>query len=81
MRNPVLSRTDIIVFLFQSDEVGRICFAFCHLIGMSSAFSNPILYGWFNEAFQDEFTSIGRYVILFLKVSIKYYCTLYTPMC
>jgi len=27
---------------------------------MSSAFSNPILYGWFNEAFQDEFTSIGR---------------------
>jgi hypothetical protein len=29
---------------------------------MSSAFSNPILYGWFNEAFQDEFTSIGRYV-------------------
>ena len=28
---------------------------------MSSAFSNPILYGWFNEAFRDEFKNIARY--------------------
>ena len=45
---------------FQSDMVSRICFALVHLIGMSSAFSNPILYGWFNEAFRTEFQNIAR---------------------
>jgi hypothetical protein len=52
------------VVLFQNEQVGRVCFAFCHLIGMSSAFSNPILYGWFNEAFKEEFQNIGRSVEL-----------------
>lgn len=42
--------------------VSRICFALVHLIGMSSAFSNPILYGWFNEAFRAEFQNIARQV-------------------
>ena len=40
--------------------MSRICFALVHLIGMSSAFSNPILYGWFNEAFRTEFQNIAR---------------------
>ena len=46
--------------ILQSDTVSRICFALVHLIGMSSAFSNPILYGWFNEAFRTEFQNIAR---------------------
>ena len=46
----------------QSEEAMRIGFAFCHLVGMSSAFSNPILYGWFNEAFKKEFQNIARCV-------------------
>ena len=46
--------------VLQSDTVSRICFALVHLIGMSSAFSNPILYGWFNEAFRTEFQNIAR---------------------
>jgi len=44
----------------QNDELCRVLFAGCHLVGMSSAFSNPILYGWFNEAFREEFRNIAR---------------------
>ncbi len=42
------------------NEFSRVMFGACHLIGMSSAFSNPILYGWFNDAFREEFQNIAR---------------------
>ncbi len=42
------------------NEFYRVMFGACHLIGMSSAFSNPILYGWFNDAFREEFQNIAR---------------------
>ncbi|KAF8784902.1 Neuropeptide F receptor like protein [Argiope bruennichi] len=36
----------------------RIVFACCHMAGMSSACSNPLLYGWLNENFKKEFKEI-----------------------
>lgn len=39
-------------------ERTRVVYAVCHLIGMSSACSNPILYGWLNDNFRKEFVEI-----------------------
>ncbi|XP_055904468.1 neuropeptide F receptor isoform X2 [Eupeodes corollae] len=39
----------------QSILVG---YAFCHMIGMSSACSNPLLYGWLNDNFRKEFQEL-----------------------
>jgi len=36
----------------------RIVFAICHMMGMSSACSNPLLYGWLNDNFKKEFIDI-----------------------
>ncbi|OQR78601.1 neuropeptide F receptor-like [Tropilaelaps mercedesae] len=36
----------------------RITFAICHMWGMSSACSNPFLYGWLNDNFRKEFKEI-----------------------
>lgn len=36
----------------------QICYAVCHMMGMSSACSNPILYGCLNENFWKEFKDI-----------------------
>ncbi|CAL4096878.1 unnamed protein product [Meganyctiphanes norvegica] len=33
-------------------------FAICHMMGMSSACSNPLLYGWLNDNFRKEFLEI-----------------------
>lgn len=41
-----------------SDSTFRIVFACCHMAGMSSACSNPLLYGWLNENFRKEFKEI-----------------------
>ncbi|KAJ9598827.1 hypothetical protein L9F63_026638, partial [Diploptera punctata] len=35
-----------------------ICYAVCHMMGMSSACSNPLLYGWLNDNFRKEFKEI-----------------------
>lgn len=40
------------------DGTFRIVFACCHMAGMSSACSNPLLYGWLNENFRKEFKEI-----------------------
>ncbi|KAH8382486.1 hypothetical protein KR009_003762, partial [Drosophila setifemur] len=32
-----------------------VAYAICHMIGMSSACSNPLLYGWLNDNFRKEF--------------------------
>ncbi|XP_059084396.1 neuropeptide Y receptor type 5-like [Tigriopus californicus] len=62
----------------MTEELSRICFALCHLIGMSSAFSNPILYGWFNEAFKEEFQSIAGSIFCCLSASSQSNSTLET---
>ncbi|CAK9296108.1 unnamed protein product [Gordionus sp. m RMFG-2023] len=43
--------------LFQNLNIPLI-YACCHLFGMSSACSNPILYGWLNDNFKKEFKLI-----------------------
>ncbi|XP_068156163.1 neuropeptide F receptor isoform X1 [Drosophila tropicalis] len=35
-----------------------VIYAICHMIGMSSACSNPLLYGWLNENFRKEFREL-----------------------
>ncbi|XP_065361926.1 neuropeptide F receptor isoform X1 [Calliphora vicina] len=35
-----------------------VMYAFCHMIGMSSACSNPLLYGWLNDNFRKEFQEL-----------------------
>lgn len=35
-----------------------ITYAICHMFGMSSAVSNPLLYGWLNDNFRKEFEEI-----------------------
>ncbi|KAJ6637638.1 Neuropeptide F receptor [Pseudolycoriella hygida] len=35
-----------------------VMYAVCHMMGMSSACSNPVLYGWLNENFKKEFREI-----------------------
>ncbi|XP_055927550.1 neuropeptide F receptor-like isoform X1 [Argiope bruennichi] len=43
---------------FNENATFRIVFACCHMAGMSSACSNPLLYGWLNENFKKEFKEI-----------------------
>ena len=40
---------------FPSEESMLVTYAVCHLCGMSSACTNPILYGFLNRMFKDEF--------------------------
>jgi hypothetical protein len=56
-----LNILNIVVDMFQleiEESKFRIYFAICHMIGMSSACSNPLLYGWLNENFRKEFVDI-----------------------
>ncbi|KAH1009446.1 neuropeptide F receptor isoform X1 [Dendroctonus ponderosae] len=41
-----------------SSQPMKVCYAICHMMGMSSACSNPILYGCLNENFWKEFKDI-----------------------
>lgn len=36
----------------------HVSYAVCHMMGMSSACSNPLLYGWLNDNFRKEFNEI-----------------------
>ena len=44
--------------LFEDIEKLFITYAICHIASMTSAISNPILYGFMNENFREEFTKI-----------------------
>ncbi|KAI9556686.1 hypothetical protein GHT06_016476 [Daphnia sinensis] len=41
-------------------ETMLIVYAVCHMVGMSSACANPLLYGWLNDNFRKEFHRLGR---------------------
>ena len=43
---------------FEDTELMLIVYAICHMIGMSSACFNPLLYGWLNTNFRNEFFEI-----------------------
>ncbi|ODM99959.1 Neuropeptide F receptor [Orchesella cincta] len=61
-----LNAVNVIVDLFEPFDFDnendqfyyRVLYAICHLTGMSSACSNPLLYGWLNENFRKEFREI-----------------------
>jgi neuropeptide Y receptor len=42
----------------QDRQSMMIWYAVCHMMGMSSACSNPLLYGWLNDNFRKEFKEI-----------------------
>ncbi|KAL3183166.1 hypothetical protein MRX96_006935 [Rhipicephalus microplus] len=44
--------------LTADSRLYRVYFACCHMAGMSSACSNPLLYGWLNDNFRREFRRI-----------------------
>ena len=46
--------------LFKNVENLLITYAICHLASMTSAISNPLLYGFMNENFRGEFRKILR---------------------
>ncbi|CAM1325958.1 NPY1R (predicted) [Pycnogonum litorale] len=48
---------------FEERTTFNIVFAICHMVGMSSACSNPILYGWLNENFRKEFCEMFNSVM------------------
>ncbi|KAL0860873.1 hypothetical protein ABMA27_009411 [Loxostege sticticalis] len=43
---------------FLDEKCMTITYAVCHMFGMSSAVSNPLLYGWLNDNFRKEFEEI-----------------------
>ncbi|XP_064466082.1 neuropeptide F receptor-like isoform X1 [Ornithodoros turicata] len=49
---------DVAPSIFASNAQFRILFACCHMVSMSSACSNPLLYGWLNDNFRKEFKEI-----------------------
>lgn len=49
--------------LFQDVENLYITYAICHLASMTSAISNPILYGFMNENFRQEFSKIWNSLV------------------
>lgn len=51
----------IVDFMFSNDQATEsmlVVYAACHLCGMSSACTNPFLYGWLNNNFKTEFTDM-----------------------
>jgi hypothetical protein len=45
----------------MSEEVFCGIYAVCHVLGMSSACANPVIYGFLNENFSKEFLAIGKW--------------------
>ncbi|MCL4144602.1 UNVERIFIED_CONTAM: hypothetical protein GTU68_056292, partial [Idotea baltica] len=54
--------------VFASNEHQMIGYAICHILGMSSACSNPFLYGWHNNNFRREFLKHSRFLRFLRKV-------------
>ena len=46
--------------LFEDIENLYILYAICHIASMTSAISNPILYGFMNENFRNEFSKFWQ---------------------
>ncbi|XP_045104745.1 neuropeptide F receptor-like [Portunus trituberculatus] len=42
----------------DNTELMLVVYAVCHMAGMSSACSNPLLYGWLNDNFRKEFLEV-----------------------
>ena len=49
---------DLLALYGSKVESNKVVYAVCHMVGMSSACSNPILYGWLNDNFRKEFIEL-----------------------
>lgn len=49
---------DLVSSVDFTSQPMMVCYAVCHMMGMSSACSNPVLYGCLNENFWKEFKDI-----------------------
>ncbi|KAH9515873.1 Neuropeptide Y receptor [Dermatophagoides farinae] len=68
-----LNVLNIVADFFFPVSAFRITFAICHMFGMSSACSNPFLYGWLNQTFRNEFKEIfNSFQRLFCRRCFKY---------
>ncbi len=56
--------------LFEDVENLYLTYAVCHLSSMTSAISNPVMYGFMNENFRQEFVKIWSHIK-----------TLFSPKC
>ncbi|XP_049862343.1 neuropeptide F receptor-like [Schistocerca gregaria] len=54
----------------HDEQTMIICYAVCHMMGMSSACSNPLLYGWLNDNFRKEFHEIAAAVCPCVKMEV-----------
>lgn len=70
-----LNLFNIVVDFIEPDEEAHInkasqmmWYAFCHILGMSSACSNPILYGWYNNNFRREFLKYSTFLRLLVQL-------------
>ena len=48
------------LFAYPTEETMLIVYSCCHMVGMTSALINPLLYGWLNENFRREFLDIAH---------------------
>ena len=57
--NAVTDSADVFATFSEAAFCG--VYAVCHVLGMSSACANPVIYGFLNENFSKEFIAIGRW--------------------
>lgn len=50
--------TDFNIYLFSGTINVNLVYIICHMLVLSSACTNPLLYGWLNENFRNEFLKI-----------------------
>ncbi|KAK3596242.1 hypothetical protein CHS0354_028413 [Potamilus streckersoni] len=66
--------TEFQFYMFRSEYVDiRLAYVICHLFVLSSACTNPVLYGWLNENFRTEFLKILRCTCFSdLKINVRF---------
>ena len=51
------------IFAFRSAQLYRLVFSMCHLLGVTSALTNPLFYGYFNEVI--NYTALRQLSLMF----------------
>ena len=64
--------------VFRSENIDiNLVFVICHILVLSSACTNPVLYGWLNENFRKEFLNVLRWC----NICNKFYQSLRSLAC
>ena len=59
--------------MFDSTECLMITFSLCHMVGVSTCCTNPVLYGFLNPNFNNVYKNICCQVIMIIEVLYQYY--------